>query len=231
MSKKILISIFIIIAIIIGCISFFSFKKEQELKQAINACTSQANQLCTEYNFENASIKINLYADEAYLLTIDGILANEDLNNIYNFVTKIEQLRINYEDYFLLTQITINGDRYGIDYNNRNKLERNHLVVYIYRTEEELERLEDLKNQLPYEGMSEDDINNTMLGTPDEKEYGFGYNEVSASHKWVQYIWRDDNGELQAKATVRYWDFKNRKQVEGYVSDVFYWGEYYDINK
>ena len=104
MSKKILMSIFATIAIvIIGCISFFSFKKERKLQQEINACTYQANQLCTEYNFENASIKINSYSDETYLLTIDGDLANENLNDIYNFVTKIEQIRvITTKNFFIL---------------------------------------------------------------------------------------------------------------------------------
>ena len=229
MSKKYLTIIIISTVLIIGFVLIHYINQNIKIEKAVNECIFSANQVCAEYGVENVDIKMSLYTDEVYLLLINGELQQVNLSKIYDFVTDIEKIRFNYDDYLLIPEITLNGDDYELNFDNKKELERNHLVVFTYRTDEDKLRLENLKTKLPYIGMPEDDIAYTMLGEPDETER-FGYPNMVESHRWIKYRWRDDNGELQAEATVRHWDFNREERVDGYIFDIYFWGEFADNN-
>lgn len=77
---------------------------------------------------------------------------------------------------------------------------------------------------LPYEGMSESMIGNTSLGKPTVTEKCRDFYKLRASHRYTTYKWYkngvQDLAHLQASATVWYWDYKNKKEVDGYIHSV-----------
>lgn len=79
-------------------------------------------------------------------------------------------------------------------------------------------------SHMPYEGMKESEINTTCLGKPTIKEPCRDFSKLKASHQSTKYIWYkngiQDLEHLQCIVTVRYWDYKRKVAVPGYVSDV-----------
>lgn len=64
----------------------------------------------------------------------------------------------------------------------------------------------------PYEGMSEERINSTDLGTADEVVNCRDFSALRADRRYKTYNWYDSSGRKKATATVRY------ENGEGYVS-------------
>lgn len=74
----------------------------------------------------------------------------------------------------------------------------------------------------PYEGMLESDINRTELGAATEVEECRDFYKLQARARYKKYTWKK-NGVTIFKATVRYWDYKNKMSTRGYVSDITDW--------
>ena len=74
----------------------------------------------------------------------------------------------------------------------------------------------------PYKGMLESSINRTELGAPTEVEECRDFYKLQARARYKKYTWKK-NGVTVFKATVRYWDYKNKTATSGYVSDITDW--------
>lgn len=77
---------------------------------------------------------------------------------------------------------------------------------------------------VPYEGMLESDINSTKLGRATEVKKCRDFYKLKESHRYTEYVWKQNNKTI-FKATVWYWDYKNKRAVSGYVYDVCDWRE------
>ena len=77
-------------------------------------------------------------------------------------------------------------------------------------------------NGVPYEGMPESRLNYTKLGAPTSVDLCTDFYKLRPSHRTKYYVWKK-NGSTIFKATVRYWDYKTDRAVDGYVSDVTDW--------
>ena len=79
-------------------------------------------------------------------------------------------------------------------------------------------------SSVPYEGMLEKDINSTSLGQYTTKELCKDFYKLKASHRSVEYRWYKDDikdlEHLQCVARVKYWDYKTKTEVSGYVISV-----------
>ena len=89
--------------------------------------------------------------------------------------------------------------------------------------------------EVPYVGMKENQINNTMLGRATEIEKCRDFDHLKASHKVKTYRWYKNNIKSQknviAIATIFYWDYKNKKEVPGYIYSIDFYNEYLNYNK
>lgn len=83
-----------------------------------------------------------------------------------------------------------------------------------------------LSTKLPYKGLEEKYINNTILGEADEVEKCLDFYKLRMDSRSVKYTWYNSNGKVRAIASVRYWNYKTDKAVPGYISSIsFYFQE------
>lgn len=213
--KKVIVLVFVVIIGVITLINII------EREKVLSTYLKQAEDICKDYNLYNFDISINYdekYSDiECYELYFKGYSSMET-EKLYEFVKSIDGLTIEHDSKLLFKRIYMNGFEYEVDGpNNKNLLEDGE-VVYTYRSKEDEAFIESLKDRLPYENLAEEYIGYTKLGVPDEKEYH--KTGMKARVRYTTYKWFDDNGNLEAVANVKEWDFKEKKIVPGYIFDI-----------
>lgn len=76
----------------------------------------------------------------------------------------------------------------------------------------------------PYKGMPESEINSTQLGSYTTKEQCTDFYHLKPRRRWVEYRWFQsgiqDSEHLKCVAQISYWDYKEKRQVDGYVLSV-----------
>ncbi len=87
--------------------------------------------------------------------------------------------------------------------------------------ERERERKARYASRPPFEGMPANMINNTLYGKYSERKDCLDFSKLDASHRHTDYIWKYSDGTSYCTATARYWDFKEQKEVPGYVDSVY----------
>lgn len=210
--KKVIVLVFVVIIGVIALINII------EREKVLSTYLKQAEDICKDYSIYNFDISINYnekYSDiECYELYFKGYSSMET-EKLYEFVKSIDGLTIEHDSKLLFKRIYMNGFKYEVDGpNNKNLLEDGKLV-YTYRTEKDKAFIESLKDKLPYENLPEEYIEYTKLGVPDEKEYYKTGMKIDV--QYTEYTWFDDYGNLEAVATVKHWDFKDKKIVPGYI--------------
>lgn len=82
-----------------------------------------------------------------------------------------------------------------------------------------------LSTKLPYEGLEEKYINNTILGEADEVEKCLDFYKLRMASRSVKYTWYNSNGKVRAIASVGYWNYKTDKAVPGYISSISFYSQ------
>jgi hypothetical protein len=225
-NKKVIIAIVILLILIVVVGKFYLDNKQRE--RAFADCKAQVTDIASKYNLKdvNASVEREGASDgyDWYYLSINckGIkdLSNEDA---YDCVHALQLTEVDLADSITSTNIISDNDSYEIEIDSTN-LAKNNEVIYTFVSDEIKQRRVNLKDKLPYEGMLEEDIAYTKLGEPTEAEKCLDFDSLKDSHKITTYRWLDSNGDLIAIAYVFYYDFKNKRSVDGYISDFSYYG-------
>lgn len=90
---------------------------------------------------------------------------------------------------------------------------------------------------LPCKGMRETALAHTSLGAPTEIEICPDFDKLRAHRKNKTYRWYKNGiktiglNDLLAVADISYYDFKEDKEVPGYVSSIHFYGEYQQYNE
>ena len=79
---------------------------------------------------------------------------------------------------------------------------------------------DNVANTLPYIGMPESSLSSTLLGRPTSVTESKDFYSMRPSHRYRYYTWEKD-GEVFFKATVKYWDWANSKEIAGVVCDIW----------
>lgn len=226
-NKKVIIAAGLVI-VLIGVISKF-YSENEKRAQAIADCKAQVTDIASKYNLKDVNASVESagssdgYAIYSLTVTSKGI---KDLpsKDAYDCVHALQLTEVDLEDTITLTNIISDNDKYEIEYDTTN-LVKNDEVIYTFVSDEIKQRRANLSDTLPYEGMLEEDIAYTKLGEPTIAEKCVDFDSLKDSHKITTYRWLDSNGDLIALAYVFYYDFKNKRSVDGYISDFSYYGD------
>lgn len=122
-----------------------------------------------------------------------------------------------------------------IIYHNRNiKRQKLDIENYTYEVQTSQKDIEKEYNKslsnnetiydFPYIGMEESQVNKTMLGKATKIEKCRDFEKLKPSHKSKIYTWYKNNivnkNNIVARAKILYWDYKNDKEVPGYVYSI-----------
>ena len=134
--------------------------------------------------------------------------------NLYNLVSSIDRLMIDYDDTLLLSHIQINGNTYELDVLNDKILTCNDKEVYTYVSEEDKEKQKRYADDYPFVGMREEYLRCTILGEPDSVEKCRDFDKLQARAKSKEYKWEETDEHRWWKATVFYTDNKTGKVTD-----------------
>lgn len=180
--------------------------------------------ICEEYDVNDVGVDIQRERKvvyDYYHVTVRGTCQNIVYSEIHQFVRKIEEIQIDGIRAKARGHVILNGYGYSTRGLNYRDLVCKDEVVYTQLNEFEKTYLENLKTELPHEGMAEKNIGKTKLGEPDEIEYSRNYSGMQERARHITYIWYDTEGTAIVKAKTSRWSWKEDRKVEGYVSNVW----------
>ena len=204
--------------VVLTIVALFIYNKEAKKKEAFNNCIDTAKQICADNNVEvnDISIRYSQQYDEydVYTIYVDGSTSNASMLNLYNLVSSIDRLMIDYDDTLLLSHIQINGNTYELDVLNDKILTCNDKDIFTYVSEEDKEKQKRYANEYPFVGMREEYLRYTILGEPDSVEKCRDFDKLVPRAQSKEYEWEATDKHGWWKVTVFYTDNKTGKVTD-----------------
>lgn len=153
-------------------------------------------------------------------------LSNEDK---FKCVTKLDNLFIDIDNIIVRSYVSDGNNEYSVEFDTLHKtgtLKINNIPIYTYIPEKVEDNRRIMSEYLPYEGMQEAYLEYTKLGKADEVEECIDFYKKVPRARSKTYRWYDDNENLEAIALVWYYDYADKREVDGYVHSITFYGNY-----